>query len=68
MTGYREHMARELARGTRLADMTRHCLGMFAGQPGARQFRRVLSDQRRLKVNDLALVDEALDRLQVRAA
>jgi tRNA-dihydrouridine synthase A len=43
--------------------MTRHCLGLFAGVSGARRFRRILSDARRLKDNDLALVDEALAAL-----
>ncbi|HEX7034276.1 MAG TPA: tRNA dihydrouridine(20/20a) synthase DusA [Pseudomonadales bacterium] len=72
MSGYRRYMAHELDRGTRLADMTRHCLGLFAGRPGARQFRRALSDARRLKANDLTLVDEALaalgDEVPARAA
>ena len=35
---------RELARGTRLAAITRHVLGLYAGQPGARAWRRALSD------------------------
>jgi tRNA-dihydrouridine synthase A len=35
----------ELAKGTRLHAITRHILGLFQGQPGARQWRRVLSEQ-----------------------
>ena len=34
---------RELAQGTRLAAITRHMLGLYGGEPGAREFRRVLS-------------------------
>jgi len=34
----------ELADGARLHDMTRHLLGLFNGLPGARQYRRVLSE------------------------
>ncbi len=68
MTGYLDYMSGELERGTRLADMTRHCLGLFAGMPGARHFRRLLSDHRRLAANDLALVDEALHQVLARAA
>jgi tRNA-dihydrouridine synthase A len=68
MAGYIEYMRRELDQGTRLADMTRHCLGLFAGMPGARRFRRLLSDHRRLAANDLSLVDEALDQVLARAA
>jgi tRNA-dihydrouridine synthase A len=39
------HIERELARGTRLAAMTRHILGLFRGVPGARAFRRHLATE-----------------------
>jgi tRNA-dihydrouridine synthase A len=35
---------RELMRGTRLAAITRHMFGLFGGEPGAREFRRLLSE------------------------
>ncbi|MBX5462716.1 MAG: tRNA dihydrouridine(20/20a) synthase DusA [Steroidobacteraceae bacterium] len=35
---------RELARGERLASITRHMLGLYAGEPGARDYRRLLSE------------------------
>jgi tRNA-dihydrouridine synthase A len=35
----------ELGRGVRLHAMTRHMLGLFSGRPGARQFRRILSER-----------------------
>lgn len=35
---------RELAAGTQLAAITRHMLGLYSGQPGARDFRRTLSE------------------------
>ncbi|MDZ7669795.1 MAG: tRNA dihydrouridine(20/20a) synthase DusA [Gammaproteobacteria bacterium] len=60
MQAYRGYMAAELAAGTRLADMTRHALGLFNSRPGARRYRRILSDAGRLKANDLSVVDEAL--------
>jgi tRNA-dihydrouridine synthase A len=63
MAAYRAYMERELAAGTRLQDMTRHALGLFAGEPGARRFRRILSDAKRLKAGDIAVVDEALEAL-----
>ena len=40
---YRSYMAEQLKRGTPLNAMTRHMLGLFAGQPGARAWRRVLT-------------------------
>src|SRR5262249_25646970 len=39
------YIEREVARGTRLAAMTRHMLGLFRGGPGARAFRRHLATQ-----------------------
>ncbi|MFU8816784.1 MAG: tRNA dihydrouridine(20/20a) synthase DusA, partial [Pseudomonadales bacterium] len=56
MDDYLAYMDKELSAGTRLNDMTRHVLGMFAGMPGARRFRQILSDAHALKHNDLALV------------
>ncbi len=50
----------ELASGTRLAQITRHMLGAFAGRPGARRWRRILSEGAHLRGAGLALVEEAL--------
>jgi tRNA-dihydrouridine synthase A len=38
------YAARELARGERLPSITRHMLGLYAGEPGARDYRRRLSE------------------------
>lgn len=38
------YIARHLASGGRLHQITRHMLGLFAGWPGARSWRRVLSE------------------------
>jgi tRNA-dihydrouridine synthase A len=38
------YASRELARGERLATITRHMLGLYAGEPGARDYRRTLSE------------------------
>jgi tRNA-dihydrouridine synthase A len=40
---YLPYVRRELARGTHLAAMTRHMLGLFHGRPGARSWRRILT-------------------------
>jgi tRNA-dihydrouridine synthase A len=39
------YVERELAAGTALSAMSRHILGLFQGQPGARAWRRHLSEQ-----------------------
>jgi len=41
--GLIEYAAIEQAGGTRLHDITRHVLGLFAGEPGARKWRQILS-------------------------
>ena len=35
---------RQLAQGDRLSAITRHMLGLYAGEPGARDYRRLLSE------------------------
>jgi len=38
------YIDRQVARGTSLNSITRHMLGLFAGQPGARAWRRYISE------------------------
>jgi tRNA-dihydrouridine synthase A len=40
---YLPYVERELAKGEKLSNITRHMLGLFAGLPGARSFRRKLA-------------------------
>jgi tRNA-dihydrouridine synthase A len=41
----RPYVEEHLAHGGRLHHITRHILGLYQGLPGARAFRRVLSEQ-----------------------
>ncbi len=41
---YQDYIAGQLARGTNLHSMTRHLLGLYHGQTGARLFRRIISE------------------------
>jgi tRNA-dihydrouridine synthase A len=43
VAAYLPYVRAELARGTHLAAMTRHMLGLFHGRPGARAWRRILT-------------------------
>jgi tRNA-dihydrouridine synthase A len=54
--------------GLRLNSITRHMLGLMAGMPGARAFRQVLSDARKLAAGDPAVLLEAFDRTRILAA
>ncbi|MBV1707154.1 MAG: tRNA dihydrouridine(20/20a) synthase DusA [Hyphomicrobiales bacterium] len=60
LRAYKPYLERELAQGTRLALMTRHLLGMFAGQPGARAFRRHLAEHAHAQDAGIEVVDEAM--------
>ena len=50
----------ELADGTRLHSITRHMLGAFAGRPGARRWRQILSNGATAPGAGLELIDHAL--------
>ena len=60
----RPYIAHHLANGGRLHQITRHMLGLFQGRPGARGYRRVLSDAPRPGAGP-DLLDAALAELQV---
>ncbi len=63
----RPYIAAHLAQGGRLHQITRHMLGLFQTRPGARGWRRVLSDAR--PGSGLEVLDAALAELQaVRSA
>ena len=57
----------ELARGTRLHSVTRHMLGLFAGQPGARAWRRLLSEQAHRSGAGIEVIETALERYRAAA-
>jgi tRNA-dihydrouridine synthase A len=39
-----EYARREMAKGERLSWIARHMLGLYSGMPGAKEFRRLLSE------------------------
>jgi tRNA-dihydrouridine synthase A len=53
---------RELEAGERLPSITRHMLGLYSGQPGAREYRRLLSEGARATGADAALLRRAAER------
>ena len=64
----RPYIADHLAGGGRLHQITRHMLGLFHGRPGARGWRRVLSDHANRPGAGLDVLDDALSALQANAA
>ncbi|NKX42452.1 tRNA dihydrouridine(20/20a) synthase DusA, partial [Rhodobacteraceae bacterium R_SAG2] len=65
MLGYIEG---EMAKGARLHQITRHMLGLFAGRPGARNWRRVLSEGASRPGAGTELVEAALQQVTGQAA
>jgi tRNA-dihydrouridine synthase A len=45
LAAFEPYVARQLQAGVRLHDVTRHMLGLFAGRPGARLYRRCLATE-----------------------
>jgi tRNA-dihydrouridine synthase A len=61
------YVEKELARGERLGRITRHMLGLFAGQPGARAWRRYISENAFRDGAGPEVLIEALDRMPAAA-
>ena len=57
---YLPYVASQLARGVRLHNMTRHMLGLFQGYPGARHWRRHLSQASSCPDAGIEFVESAL--------
>jgi tRNA-dihydrouridine synthase A len=56
---YLEFMARELAEGVPLSQLTRHILGLYQGLPGARRWRQHISENAHRKSAGLEVVRQA---------
>jgi tRNA-dihydrouridine synthase A len=61
------YIEKELARGERLGRITRHMLGLFTGQPGARTWRRYISENAFKDGAGTEVLIEALDKMPVAA-
>ena len=61
-------LAQHGAKGLKLNSITRHMLGLMQGLPGARSFRQILSDSKKLALGDARLLLEAARRLPQFAA
>jgi len=60
LRAYRPYVEAQLERGVFLKHIVRHVLGLFAGQPGGRAFRQVLSEGAHRPGADWSLVEQAL--------
>ena len=53
------------AKGLKMNSITRHMLGIMTGLPGARKFRQILSDSKRLAQGNPNLLLEALESVRI---
>jgi len=60
---YLDYVSAQLAKGARLNTMTRHMLGLFNGRPGARLFRRHLSENATRPGAGMSVLRDALAHL-----
>jgi len=65
---YAEHVERQLHQGARLHPLIKPMLGLYNGRPGARLFRRHLSEYAVRDGAGIAVLREALDFVRVRRA
>lgn len=65
---FRPWILRRLSEGQVLHSITRHMLGLFTGRPGARQWRRILSEKApgARGAQAIAIYDEALNAVRPR--
>jgi tRNA-dihydrouridine synthase A len=64
----RPYVEAELARGTALKHISRHLLGLYQGEPGARHFRRTISEGAHLPGAGWGLIERALAPAALAAA
>ena len=65
---YMPYVSARLAEGGRLADMTRHMLGLFTGMPGARAWRRHLATEAVKRGAGLEVLRDAMAHVSREAA
>lgn len=67
VTGIVPYISAQLAAGGRLHHMTRHILGLYSGQPGARRWRRFLSENAAKPGAGVEIVLDSLKQLRLAA-
>jgi tRNA-dihydrouridine synthase A len=64
VTAYGRYMERQVAEGIPVKRMTRHVLGLFQGRPGAKFWRRHLSQHAHLDDGNHDILNEALEAMK----
>ncbi|MEZ5455432.1 MAG: tRNA dihydrouridine(20/20a) synthase DusA [Lysobacteraceae bacterium] len=64
LRGLQPYVETQLARGVALKHITRHVLGLFAGLPGGRVYRQILSEQAPRAGSGWSVVEQALQAVE----
>lgn len=67
LEAFMEYIGTQLAQGLSLKYMTRHILGLYQGQPGSRQFRRIISERAHRPGAGLEVLEAAHEAMQASA-
>lgn len=57
---YRDYVAEQIQRGERIKNLTRHIIGLYQGQPGARKYRQLLSAPVPEGKNNIQFLDDVI--------
>ncbi|MDD7909070.1 tRNA dihydrouridine(20/20a) synthase DusA [Pseudovibrio exalbescens] len=60
VNAYIPYIVKELEKGTKLSQITRHMLGTYQGVPGARHFRRIMTTEAVKKGAGIEVVEQAM--------
>lgn len=63
LENYRNYVAEQLCRGEKIKNMTRHIIGLYQGQPGARKYRQLLSQAIPKDKKDIQFLDKAIQAM-----
>lgn len=58
---YLPYVAKQLSKGVKLHRITRHLLGLCHGKPGAKRWRRYLTEETRHRHNEISVLEAAIN-------
>jgi tRNA-dihydrouridine synthase A len=60
---FRPYMESNISRGVPLAQLVRHIMGLYHGMPGARRWRRILSEQAHQSATGMEIIEQAIGHM-----
>ncbi|MBL1142338.1 MAG: tRNA dihydrouridine(20/20a) synthase DusA [Proteobacteria bacterium] len=63
LKSYRDYVDKQLLQGERIKNLSRHIIGLYQGQPGARQYRQLLSRATPKDKNNIQFLDDVIEAI-----